>query len=58
MGYAAVIDLSYATINSINPLYLNSNKANGYFEERNENEYLTIVSTDENKDTLTKYEGL
>ena len=30
-------------INSVNPLYLVINKVNGYFEEINENKYLTLV---------------
>ena len=47
-----VKDLSYATINSINHLYLIINKINGYIEERNGNKYLTLVSTDESKNTL------
>ena len=32
-GYVTVKDLSYATINSVNPLYLIINKINGYLEE-------------------------
>ena len=28
---------------------------NGYIEESNGNQYLTLVSTDKNKDTLKKY---
>ena len=45
-------NLSYKKINSVNPLYLTINKVNGYIEESNENKYLTLVSTDESKDTL------
>ena len=31
---------------------------NGYFEENNENKYMTLVSSDESKDILKKYEEL
>ena len=34
--------------NSVNPLYLISNKVNGYFEGNNGNKYLTLVSTNVN----------
>ena len=34
---------------SVNPLYLIINKVNGYFEEINGNEYLTLVPTNESK---------
>ena len=44
--------LSYAKINSVNPLCLFDNKING------SNKYWTLVSTDESKDTLKKYEEL
>ena len=49
-------ELSYRTISSINPLYLIINKTNGYIEESNANKYLTLVPTDEIKDTLERYE--
>ena len=32
------------------------NKMNGYFEEINENKYLTLVPTNENKEKIKKYE--
>ena len=53
-----VKDLSYATINSLNPLYLIINKINRYVEESNGKKYLTQVPTDESKDTLKTYEEL
>ena len=53
-----VKNLSYAKINSVNPLYLIINKINSYIEESNGNKYLTLVSTDKNKETLKKYEEL
>ena len=45
------LNLSYATVNNVNPLYLIINKINGYIEESNGNKYLTLVSTYESKDT-------
>ena len=43
------------TIHSVNPLYLLVNHANGYIEEKGENKYLILDSTDENKELLKKY---
>ena len=51
-------DLSNVTINSVNLFYLIINKRNGYIEESNVSRYLTLVPTDESKDTLKKYEEL
>ena len=45
-------EFSYVKVNSINPLYLVLDKINGYIEESNGNNYLTLVPTDEIKDTL------
>ena len=53
-----VKDPSYVTIVSVNPLYLIINKINGYIKENNGSEYLTLILTDESKDTLKKYEEL
>ena len=39
----------YVKINSLKPLYLIVNKANGYLEEINKNKYLALVSTIESK---------
>ena len=36
-------------------MYLLVNHASGYIEEKNENKYLILDSTDENKDLLKKY---
>ena len=44
--------LKYVKINSVNPLYLMLNNMKGYFEEINENKYLTIVPTDESKEKI------
>ena len=41
-------------INSVNPLYLLINHANGYIEEKGVNIYLIFDSTDENKELLKK----
>ena len=42
-------------INSVNPLYLSIDHANGYIEEKNGNKYLIFDSVDENKEVLKKY---
>ena len=44
-------DLSYATTNSVKPLYLVIYKLNRYIEKSSGNKYLTIVPTAERKDT-------
>ena len=51
-------DLKYVKINSVNLLCLMINKVNGYFEEINKNEYLTLVATNESKEKIQKYEEL
>ena len=55
IGYITMKDSDYVKINSINPLYLIIGEVNGYFEEINGNKYLTLVSTDKNKEVFTKY---
>ena len=40
-------------INSLNPLYLLIR--NGYFEEINENKYLTLVPANESKEIIKRY---
>ena len=55
IGYITIKNLSYAKINSVNPLYFIINKANGYIEKNDRNKYLTLVSTNKNKDILKKY---
>ena len=44
--------LSYAKIESVNPLYFLIDKINGSNEESNRNKYLTLVTTDKSKDKL------
>ena len=56
--FVIIKDFSYRTINSVNTLYLTINKMNGYIEDSNGNKYLTLISTDEGKGTLEKYEEL
>ena len=51
-------DSKYVKINSVNSLYLISNKVNGYFEETNGNKYLTLVPTNESKEKIKKYKEL
>ena len=58
IGYITVKDSEYVKIDSENPLYLIINEVGGYFKEINGNKYLTLVSTDRNKEVLTKYTEL
>ena len=58
MERLAVKYLSYASINSVNPVYLIVNKISECIGETNGNKYLTLFSTDESKDTIKKYEEL
>ena len=48
----------YVKINSVNSLYLIVNEVDGYFKEINRNKYLTLVSTDKNKEVFTIYTEL
>ena len=56
--YITIKDSDYVKINSINPLYLIINKVHGYIKEKNGNKYLTLISTDKNKEASTKYTEL
>ena len=58
IGYETVKNLSYVTINKGNPLYFIMNKINVYIEVYDGTKYLTLVSTDEIKDTLKNFEEL
>ena len=51
-------DSKYVKIGSVNPLYFIFSKINGYFEEINGNKYLTLVTTNESKEKIKKYEEL
>ena len=55
IGYITMKDSDYVKINSVNLLYLIIGEVDGYFEKINGNKYLILVSTDKNKDVLTKY---
>ena len=48
--------MKYVEFNIVNHLYLIFSKVNGYFEEVNKNKYLIIVSTNESKERITRYE--
>ena len=45
-------------INSVNPLYLRIDNANGYIEEINEDKYLVFDVRDENKKLLKRYDDV
>ena len=51
-------DLKYVKVYSVNLLYLIFHKVNGYFEEINENKYLTLVTNDESKEKIKKHKEL
>ena len=53
--FVTIKDLKHVKINRVSPLYLIFNKVNGYFEEINENKYLTLVPTNESKEKIRKY---
>ena len=48
-------DSKYMEISIVNLLYLIFKEVNGYFEEINENKYLTLVPTNESKEKIKKY---
>ena len=59
IGYITIKNISdYENINGINPLYLIIGDVDGYIEENNGNKYLTLASTDKNKEVLEKYSKL
>ena len=58
IGYLTIKDSKYVKIYSVNPLHLIFNKVNGYFEENNENKYLTLLPTNKNKEKIKIYEEL
>ena len=43
---------------SVNPLYVIFGKINGYFEDINGDKYLMLLSTNESKEKIKKYEEL
>ena len=59
IGYITIKKISYGCdTNSVNPLYLRSNNSNGYIEEINENKYLVLDVTYENKELLKRYDDV
>ena len=58
IGYLTIKYLKYVKINSANPLYLIFNKVNDYYEEINTSKYLALISTNESKEKIKKYEEL
>ena len=51
-------DSIYVKINSVNRLYLIMDKLDVCIEEKNGNKYLTLVSTEKNKEVLIRYTEL
>ena len=42
-------------VNSVNPLYLMVSKIGGFIEEKNDDKYMNIASTNKNSEVLNKY---
>ena len=59
IGYVSIkkIGCGY-DINSVNPLYLRIDNANGYIEEINEDKYIIFDDTNENKKLLKRYDDV
>ena len=56
IGYVTIKKIGYGyDINSVNPLYLSIDNANGYIEEINEDKYLIFDDTYEHKELLKRY---
>ena len=51
-------DSKYVQTNSVNPLCLIINKANGYYEEVHKNKYLTLIATNESNELTKKYKEI
>ena len=58
IGYITKKDSEYVKIHSVNTLYFITGDIDGSIVEKNENKYLTFVSTDKNKEVLGKYTEL
>ena len=50
--------VGYVTPSSVKHLCFIINNTNGYIEQSNENTYLTLIPTNENKDALKNYEEI
>ena len=56
IGYVTIKKIGHGyDINSVNPLYLHIDNANGYIEEMNGDKYLVFDVTYENKELLKRY---
>ena len=55
IGYITMKDSDYVKNDSVNSLYLIIGKVDGYSEEKNRNKYISLVSTDTNKEVLIKF---
>ena len=56
IAYVSIKIIGYGyDINSVNPLYLRIDNANGYIDQKDSNKYLVFDSTDKNKKLLKKY---
>ena len=58
IGYVTIKDSKYKKINGVIPSHFIFGKVNGYFEEINGNKELVLVSTDESKEIIQKYEEM
>ena len=59
IGYVTIKEIGQGyDINSVNPLYLCIDNANGYIEEINEDKYLVFDDTYENKELLKRYDDV
>ena len=58
IGYIIMKNSDFVKTNNVGPLYLVISEVDGYFEEKNGNEYLTFNSADKNKEVLGKYTKL
>ena len=57
IGYVTFKEIANCNnIDSVNPLYLMTDKMIGQFEEKNGNKYLVLDDVDENKEVSKKYE--
>ena len=59
IGYVTIKKIGNGyDINSVDPLYLRIDNANGYFEEINEVKYIIFDDTHENKKLLKRYDDV
>ena len=56
--YVTIKDSKYVKINDVNSLYFMFNNVNEYIDKINENKYLTLVSANESKEKIKKFEEL